>query len=107
MELSSPINLSADEELSPIHLARSQSFGDITPQLGRLTPPRAGGRCSAAGAIRPGNLITAFVRLRKVTAALLFPCNVGVQMVVQITGMKNRDLPSSQSTGTSVVKAVL
>jgi hypothetical protein len=106
MALSSPINLS-DDELSLIHLARSQSFADITPQFGRLTPPRAGGRFSAAGAISPGNLITVFRASAKSDSGVTFSVQRGHSNGCRYYWYENRDLTSSQSTRTSVVKAVL
>jgi hypothetical protein len=60
MELSSPVNLSDEEELPPKFIKLGLKVIDITPQFDCLTPPRAGGRFSAAGAIRAGNLITGF-----------------------------------------------
>jgi hypothetical protein len=106
MALSSPINLS-EEELSPIHLARSQSFADITPQPGCLTLPGAGGRFSAAGAIRPGNLITGLRASAKSDSGVTFFVQREHSNGCSNYWYENRDLTSPQSTRTSVVKAVL
>jgi hypothetical protein len=107
MALSSPINLSDYEELPPIHLARSQRFADITPQFGRRTPPRAGDRFSAAGAIRPGNLITGLRASAKSDSAVTCSVQRGHSNGCRYYWYENRDLTSSQSIRTSVVKAVL